>query len=60
MREGTASLVALQGISRSITVYFQGIPEFFVFLISTTMYALNDALKEESHALFEPLRHSSH
>jgi hypothetical protein len=54
------SLVALQCISRSISVYFQGIPEFFVFLISTSICALYDAAKEESHALFEPLRHSSH
>jgi hypothetical protein len=60
MREVTDSLVALQGISRSITVYFQGIPEFFVFLISTTMCPFYDVSKEESHALFEPLRHSSH
>jgi hypothetical protein len=54
------SLVGVRYISRSITVYFQGIPEFFVFLISTSICALYDAAKEESHALFEPLHHSSH
>ena len=54
------SLVALQCMSRSISVPFQGIPEFFVFLILTSMCALYGARKEESHATYEPLHHSSH